>query len=221
MRTPLTQSLAFTILLGCSADAAVIATYSDRPAFATAMSTSTVIDFSAGLVTSPSTDYSSAAGLTLDGVNFTGPGPSAGVYAMSVQAPTDPLRTGWDGDNVVLNGASPVGYSILATLPVGTTGVGFDLYTVAGSANPPHGQPLRVTLSSGDQFVIQTFDKPTLAFAGFTSDVPLTSVRIESENNRNPQVADFTFGIAIPEPSAAIFALIGLFGLACGRSRNR
>lgn len=181
-----------TNVAGTPATHTAVEWHSDRKAFLAVVKNPVHIDFkSANTKSALSTDCSTAAGLSLHNVKFTGV--YSDRFALSVIDPrNDAQHAGWTGEPTALGGPND-GY-LEITLPTGTTAVGFDLYTASGSSPEPFAQDVLVTLSTGDAFTIPTFHKPKLAFAGFTSPKPITSVRIEiPTGTHNPNIASFVF----------------------------
>jgi hypothetical protein len=212
--------------------------FTNRTTFLAALGSGyTNINFDNAVTSGTITDYSTAAGLTLSGVNFTGK-LAAGGYQLSALRP-DYYATygGWNGNPSVLAGPSGTGnptYSgaLTITLPAGITAVGTDLYTVAqGDADANTVSPVQFTLSTGQTFSITTFGKPTLAFAGFTSTVPITSITVQAPTGAAtfPDLSSFVFGhtgsgsAAAPEPGSIALlgsCLLPLAGLIARRRRG-
>jgi hypothetical protein len=96
------------------------------------------------------------------------------------------------------------------TLPSGITAVGMDLYTVQigdGNSNTVSNATFTV---NGESFVVSTYEKPTLAFAGFTSTTPITSLTITVPNGSWVNLSNFEFGQAVPEPSSFVSLAVGV-----------
>ncbi len=185
--------------------------YSDRGSFTAASSGLTTLDFGTTTpVGGTLHDYSTAAGLTLDGVNFVGMD-DGGHYRLGTIAPAFfDLYQDFDGNPTVLEAGGNAPFSFLTTtitLPAGTTAVGVDSYTLRlGDGYYNTAEPVDFVLFSGGVQIyattIQTFVKPNLAFAGFTSIVPITSIQITGENNSVTTLSTFAFGssAALPKP---------------------
>jgi len=202
-------------------------------------------------IASPGTtsDFSTSAGLTSGGVNFLGqtvfescdfPSPcgiTSSGYELSVSAPGVYDGLDW-GTGAYLVGprsyfeVESIGAAVeqngtlTASLPAGTTSVGFDLMSVDGQAVPP-AEP-QVCLSTGDCFNLTTPAYPGQLFVGFTSTTPLTSVTItiaDGLDSSNQVFLDnFAIGAAIPEPRGLSMMLLGLavlFAVVSYRRRTR
>ena len=207
---------------------AQITQYTNRAAFTAAAPGLTTLDFasantSGGLVT----NYSTPAGLTLGGVNFTAT--SAGVPSFSIVAP-DYYSTyrGWSGNPTVLSAVNSTFF-----LPANTTAIGTDLYTLHlgdGAANTVG--PVDFVFFSGSSqigsFTETTFANPTLAFAGFTSTKAITSIQITAENGNYTEFSKFAFGSpvpAVPEASTTVslglLLALGMGGMVVAARRRR
>lgn len=229
-------ALAALALAANTSAQAQVTEYTDRAAFTAAAPSLTTLDFAAANPGGTATGYNTAAGLTLGGVNFVGT-ENSGQYALGVAAPAFfSTYQGFTGDPTVLQAgdnnatSSPI---LTITLPTGTTAVGTGLYTLVlgdGSANTV--ESVDFTLYSGavslGMFTVPTFEKPTVAFAGFTSTMPITSIQVVSENNSIANLSNFAFGPSpAPVPEASTLAstglllCLGLGGLAWGARRRR
>jgi hypothetical protein len=155
---------------------ATITTYTNSIAWSGATTNIFTIDFNgyASAVSPYFTDYSTSEGLTINGVKIVGYTATTGVYNMSAVNPNAYLSD-WGSGDYMRGGWSP-GY-LLVTLPgSGSTAVSFNLMSYPG------GKSVLVTLASGEFYTIPTFAKPALAFFGFVSDTPITSVRLSTTN---------------------------------------
>jgi hypothetical protein len=153
---------------------ATITTYTNSIAWSGATTNIFTIDFSgsASAVSPYVTDYNTADGLTINGVKIVGYTGETGVYSMSAWNPNG-ARGNWGSGDYLSGGYSP-GY-LLVTLPdSGSTAVSFNLMSY------PAAKSVLVTLEGGGSFTVPTFARPTLAFWGFVSDTPITSVRLST-----------------------------------------
>jgi hypothetical protein len=185
--------------------------YNDRGSFTAASSGLTTLDFGATTpINTTGVDYSTAAGLTMNGVNFVGQD-DAGHYRLGTTAPAFyPLYQGFDGNPTVLQAGGNAPFNTITTtitLPAGTTAVGVDSYTLRlGDYYSNTVEPVDFVLFSNgvqiDAATIQTFEKPNLAFVGFVSPVPITSIQVTGENNSINNLSTFAFGssAALPKP---------------------
>ena len=185
--------------------------YSDRAAFTAASSGLTTLDFGTTLQSGVTArNFSTPAGLTLYGVNFVGTD-DGGQYALSTTSPSYySLYSGFNGNPTVLQAGNNGAYTAPTTtisLPAGTTAVGVDSYTLElGDGYGNSVEPVDFVLFSGNTRIyattIQTFEKPNLAFAGFVSTVPITSIQVTGENGSLNNLSTFAFGssAALPKP---------------------
>ena len=206
---------------------AQITEYTDQAAFTAAAPGLPTLDFASANTSGGNiTDYSTPAGLTLSGVNFTAT--SAGSPQLSVVTPDYyPTYQGFNGNPTVLSGMN---FTIL--LPANTTAVGTGLYTLHlgdGAANTVG--PVDFVFFSGASQIgsstVTTFANPTVAFAGFTSTQAITSIQVTAENGNYSELSNFTFGSpspAVPEASTTVslglLLALGLGGLALSARRK-
>lgn len=177
--------------------------YSDRASFTAASSGLTTLDFGVANTSGGTlTGYSTAAGLTLDGVSFVGT-ENSGEYSLAVVAPAFyPCYAGFTGNPTgILAGGNDAenAPTTTVTLPPGTTAVGVDLFTIAlGDSTGNTVNPVDVTLYSGSlslgTFRVATYEKPALAFAGFVSASPITTMTVQAENAGLADLSAFAFG---------------------------
>ena len=218
--------LAFLTLLGLIASGpsqAQVTEYLSRTAFTAASSNLTTLDFAnanpgGGVLT----EYNTAAGLTLGGVNFVGT--LDGAYTLSAVTPDFyPTYQAWNGNPTVLTDGlvgvtTRPAYAIMTvTLPSGITSVGTNLYTTYGTDGSSNSaSPVSFSLYSGASqigaFNVSTFGKPTLAFVGFKSSLPITSMQMIADNtNLYSNLSGFTFGSnASPVPESSTLVSTGL-----------
>jgi hypothetical protein len=132
------------------------------------------IDFAgSALDVSPyTTDYSTSAGWSFNGLSIVGYGWATGAYNLNAWNVAG-HQGDWNSGDYLLGGWSP-GY-MLVTLPgSGSTAVSFNLMS------NPSGKSIVVTLAGGDSYTIPTYAVPTMAFFGFVSDTPIASVRLST-----------------------------------------
>jgi uncharacterized repeat protein (TIGR01451 family) len=158
---------------------AAVNTFTNRSAFTAAVASSTTIDFE-GVASGGKVDYSTAAGLTVSGVNFVGASiPAVGYsdYFLLVA-----VGSGWNGTAVL---AGPFGFyaipsagmparngDLTVKLPAGTTAVGVDFLSRPDASD---NRGLNVLL--GDQvFVANAAGNGSPGFFGIVSDTPFTTI---------------------------------------------
>src|SRR5580698_1980146 len=172
------------------------------------------------------TQYSSATGVTADGVNFIGY-TSTGLSDVEVVDTSAFTYYNWGtGDALIQslsrpNAGSPLPY-VNIVLPANVTSLGLNLFT----ASP---QALNFTITvAGTQYSVPSFSQPTLAFWGITSSTAISSVQLTlagtTYNGGSSELLDnFSFGtedIAVA-PEAGTYLLIGsgLIGFVLLRKR--
>jgi hypothetical protein len=207
--------LALTIAALAAAPAAASPIlFTDRLAWQNALTSLTALITFEGLA-SPGTpgNYSTATGLTLSGVQFLGP--KTDGYFLYTQDPLTASYLNWNSGDLLMGGHASWGASILVNLPAGVTAVGTDVMT-----HTPFAQPVVLSLSTGDSFIITTLNQPNRQFVGVTSGVPINWIRLTPQNGY-VLVDNFAYGVATPEPDAFILAATGLFGLWVARRLRR
>ena len=184
---------------------AQVTLFTDRAAFLAATTNLVTLDFSSLI----NYNYSTPNGVTLNGVQFVGTQTATGSNFLYVAGPnTYPYYAGWNDNPIILqgppgqdNGQYSAGYLDIK-LPANTTVVGMNLYTVLDE-----GRPITFSLSTGQTFTVGTFTKPTLAFAGFTSRTPITSIRVTTADKAFPNLSSFCLN---PSPSANVSGTVTL-----------
>jgi hypothetical protein len=183
------------------ATSAVLTTYTDNATFTAALSSQTLIDFD----TLSTGEDSTAAGLTIGGINFVGM--NNGGYYLATQ------NNGWNSGTFVYLPYffGPLSYTAV-TVPSGTTAVGFDLGSQSGTDS------FTVTIL-GATAVVNTATFPAHTFFGVTSDTAFTTFQIQSNIAKTVLMDNFIFGTATtgtvtdPPPSdtpeAATLIMIG------------
>lgn len=174
-----TLLLVLAICLCMPMHAGIINTFTDRATWQASTTGRTDIDFSAlGLAAGGYTSYSTAAGLTMSGVTFTGYDSSNNSYFLYALNPD----SGWDenfGTGTLVKG--PFWYQSGATtttylqmvLPASVTSLGLDLGTIV-----PRGGNLRVQVDGVYLASPVTTATNSLTFLGMTADAPISQVRI-------------------------------------------
>lgn len=230
-RTRLICSVTALFVLCVSAAQGASITFLDtRSAFNAATSGSTTLNFE-GIVPTNAAQNFVNPGLTTSGVNFftSGTGPFGTgfvtVYGAGLAAMQSPVLNTGTGAILVWGPPNQPGTVFLnAVLPPGTTAVGADFW-----AQQPFVAAVDITVVASDAtsqvFTINTVNRPTASFAGFTSDVAITSVLFRTPLGQTGLVVDnFSFGQAltseppptpqVPEPVTALLLLTGLGGIA-------
>ena len=211
-----------------SALGATITFIDTRSAFNSATTNLTNINFENIVPTNASQNFLNP-GLTTSGVNFftsgTGPfGPGfVTVYGAGLAAMQSPVLNTGTGAILVWGPPNQPGTAFLnAVLPAGTTAVGADFW-----AQQPFLAAVDVTVNASDAtsqtVTINTANRPTASFVGFTSDVPISSILFRTAQGQTGLVVDnFSSGQTmtaepvpqVPEPFSAVLVSCGLAGLA-------
>ena len=187
-------SLLITLFAAISTKADTVTLFTDRAAFLAAATNLQNITFEGiappGSVTAP------LASLTLLGVTFSDSPQTIFVVDENFFAPTFQFGSGSS-----LTG----GVGMTATLPAGITAIGSDIMTALVS-----GVAFQIVLSTGDVFTVPAGSNGTRNFAGFISDVPITSIRFNRQAGI-PVFDNFVFGQSVPRPvpEPATVALMG------------
>src|ERR1700733_4706103 len=172
------------------------------------------------------TTYSSASGVTVDGVDFIGY-TSAGLSDIQVVDTSSFSYYNWGtGDALIQTLSRPNAGSTLPyvniVLPANVTSLSLDLFTTS-----PQALSYTVTVA-GNQYTVPTFSQPTLAFWGITSDTPITSIQLTLQgttfnSSSNELLDNFSFGASdlTAAPEAGTYLLIGsgLIGFVLLRKR--
>ncbi len=183
----------FPLLLAAFAsNAAVIQTYSTQPAFAIVTTGVTNFDFGSTALGS----YGTSAGLTVAGVNIVGYYDAS--YSLLVATYVESPHFSWGVP--VLKGSNTLNSFIQINLAAATA-VSLHLATYW------EGNPVQITLSSGETYTVNTPATGGLGLAtfwGFTSDTPQSFVRIATIGGAgSPVLVDFGIGTAsTPDPPA-------------------
>jgi hypothetical protein len=193
--------------------------YTDRTTWEAATSGLVTITFEGLATSSTPGNYSTSSGLTLNGVQFTALTPPDSFFLYTEDALGSSNYQWNSGDLLMGPNAGWGGGYILATLPSGgVQSVGTDLMT-----HTPFGASVTVTLSTGEEFTINTFSNPTRAFAGFTSDTPITWIQFTPGSGFS-LIDNFSYGSApadpvgeTPEAETAVLAGAGLLSLFVAR----
>ena len=173
------------------------------------------------------TDYYSASGVTVDGVEFIGYNSPGASDIQVIDTSGEFTWYNWGTGQALIqplnrpNSSSPLPY-INIVLPANVSALGMYLY----SAN---NQAMSYTITvAGNQYTVPTYTQPTLAFWGVTSATPISSVQLTLAGTTYNQsaealVADFVFGdsdmSAAPEAGTYLLIGSGLIGFVALRKR--
>lgn len=204
------------VAVALAADPAQAVTlYTNRAEFEVATIGLTNIDFEGLAPSGGFSYYGTPNGLTQAGATFIAP-----AYSGNFLAVTDPNYGpefyDWG------SGAVLIGYSfyndiinvINVTLPFGVTAVGSDIMSIL-----PHASPFNVTLSTGESFIVPSFNYPNRAFVGFTSSTPISTINFKPITSPNTsadlELDNFTFGQAnaVPVPDPGFSPVLSLLTL--------
>jgi len=184
-------------------------TYSDRTAWAAATTGATNINFEG--ITSTYLSFSTAQGLTIDGVTFIGLTMSTPAYELWVVNPAPGSEHDF-GSGSVLKGPqhdpSVLNKTVRVSLPGGVTSFGVDLMS-----NTPGAHTFTIMLSTGDIFTnVPTYPRPTPSFFGVTTTTAISQIdfilKVANSSEPSPLLDNFAFGMASlggaggPEPGA-------------------
>ena len=228
---------AFTLLALCVSvsEGADITFLDTRVAFTGATTNVTTINFEGIVPTNAAQNFANPAGLTASGVNFTtsGTGPFGTgvvtVYGAGLAAMQSAVLNTGTGAILVWGPPNQPGTAFLnAVLPAGITAVGTDFW-----AQQPFISVVDVTVNASDAtsqvFSVNTVNRPTASFVGFTSNVPITSLLFRTPAGQTGLVVDnFSVGQSstpgpipqVPEPITALLLSAGLVGLAVVKKRQ-
>lgn len=224
--------LAILALCVTAAHGATITVFNARPSFTTASGSLNTLNFE-GIAPNNGFAEFPNPGLTTSGINFftSGTGPfGSGIVTVlgaglaSMQSPV--LNT---GTGAILSWGPPnqPGTAFLnAVLPPGITAVGTDFW-----AQQPFVAAVDITVNAVDAtsqtFTVNTVNRPTPSFIGFTSDVAISSLLFRTPQGQTGLVVDnFSLGQAstteppvsqVPEPATALLLAGGLIGIAAVR----
>jgi hypothetical protein len=151
-------------------------------------------------------------GITLSGVNFTIDHTNNNGTLFVIG--DDFFYTGTSVLSSELSTTGPD--NILITLPKAAAAFAVDFGNFAQT-------PVTFTLSTGDTFTEPTSAFPDFVFLGVVNTAPFTSILISQPINDALNLADFTFGLPVPEPSTLAMGAVSLLaGLVhCWRTRAR
>ncbi len=218
-----------TALMLAPAYSTTITTYSTLSSWQAATSTGyQTVTFAGTTPSNTATDYWSATGMTVDGVEFIGYN-SAGQSDLQVVDTSGSNFTYYDwgtGDAPLQNlsrpnAGSPLPY-INIVLPANVTALSLDFWSTS-----PQALSYSITVA-GNQYTGPTYTPPTLAFWGITSSTAISSIQLTLEgstynSSSNELLADFSFGASdlAAAPEAGTYLLIGsgLIGFVALRKR--
>lgn len=175
-----------------AANATVLQTFTDQTTFTNATSGISAVNFAAAVVG----NYYNAAGVTVSGVTFVGfDGVVSSVQQYSLAVLSPGAHVPW-GTQVLRGGNGSLNGSYIQFNLLGATAVAMRL------ASFWEGNPVKVTLSTGESYTVNTPNVAPAAFWGFTSDAAVTFVRISTINQSgSPVLVDLQYGTAnAPEP---------------------
>ena len=230
MKSVVCSGLTMTILaLGSTASwGATITTFDTRTSFTAATSSLTTLNFE-GIAPANAAQNFPNPGLTTSGVTFStsGTGPFGSgvvtIYSAGLAGMQSPVLNTGTGAILVWGPPNQPGTAFLnAVLPAGTTAVGTDFWS-----QQPFISIVDITVNAADAtsqtFTVNTVNRPTASFMGFTSDVAITSLLFRSPQGQSGLVVDnFSFGQSstpgpvpsVPEPITALLLCAGLIGIA-------
>ena len=193
--------------------------YTDRITWEAATSGIFTIDFEGLATAAIPGNYSTAGGYTMGGLQFIGLTPP-GSYYLYAQDPAGSQNYTWGSGDVLMgpNAAWGGGYIQVNMPSGGVTSFGTNIMT-----HTPFAAQIVGTLSTGDTRTVNTFSNPNPAFVGFTSDAPITFVRLAPVNGA-PMIDNFSYGAAAqetPEADSLILGGVGLLGILLGRRVRR
>jgi hypothetical protein len=122
------------------------------------------------------------------------------------------------------SGAVLSGFAFIdVALPGGITAFGADVMTTN-----PDARPLQITLSNGLIFNLTPPFRPDRGFFGFTSDVPIASIRFTPTGAPTagiPLMDNASFGQAlggtpVPEPATLVLLGTGILGIVARRRKR-
>jgi hypothetical protein len=211
---------AFLVVSVCamsSTASATIVFYTDESLFDAAATSLTSFGFNSLVTGSGSVTYDTAAGVTLDGVNFVGTTGTAGnPYYLGAVGPDYyfndynriPGASSLQGPGTsnsfyaVTNGVTTI------TLPSGTTAFGLVLYDVLIGDTTGAGTDTVNLTADGSTGSVVTPPFTGTAFLGFTSTTPITTVTLTgTAPNEFPTISSVSLGTAgpvsaVPEPGS-------------------
>lgn len=176
------------------------------PIKADLMSYSTRSDFDAATINYSVIDFSNLA--PPNSFAFFGIPGFLSLSGVTFETPNGPLFVQNDGAVSRLSYQQGVPSDVLdVTLPAGITALGFNYVGTLGQS---------ITFSSGDSFNLPPAFLPVTSFVGFTFDQPVSSFQLTGIGGGD--VAFFSFGVAVPEPSSLCLVV---FALAANIRRGR
>lgn len=168
-------------------------------------------------------NYSSAAGLTLDGVNFVGSTGAANYYWLPISTPGF-CCDAYNNPNASLEGPAPTSsyYNIpdgqlLVTLPTqGVTAFGIQAFTVqAGNYSGTATDTINLT-ADGQTGSTNSYPNSVTGFIGFVSTTAINSAVVTGTGNEDfVNITNVSYVSAVPLPGTFYMMMAGMsmFGL--------